>query len=49
MQIIKIYKKKKKNRIAIWKPWGEWFCFVGNVLVGVKNVSSYKKIVYISI
>ena len=46
MKIINIY---KKNRRAIWKPWGEWFCFVDNVLVGVKNVSSYKKIVYISI
>ena len=22
----------------IWKPLGEWSCFVGSVLVGVKNV-----------
>ena len=34
---------KKINRRAIWKPSGEWSCFVGNVLVGVNNVSNYKK------
>ena len=28
---------------TIWKSSGEWFCIVGNVLVGVKNVTSYKK------
>ena len=35
---------------AIWKPLGEWFCFVGNILVRVKDVSTYqqkKKGVYI--
>ena len=35
---------------AIWKPSGEWSCFVGNILVGVKDVSTYqqkKKGVYI--
>ena len=51
MQIINHYQKKKKNRRAIWKPLGEWSCFVGNVLVGVKDVSTYqkKKKMYISI
>ena len=28
---------------TIWKPSEKWSCFVGNVLVGVKNVSTYKK------
>ena len=23
---------------VIWKPLGEWSCFVGSVLVGVKDV-----------
>ena len=47
MQIINFYKKKKKqkkNRRTIWKLSGEWSCFVRNVLVGVKDVSTYKKI-----
>ena len=54
MQIINFYKKKKNNnnnnnRRAIWKPSGEWSCFVVNILVWVKDVSTYqkKKIVYI--
>ena len=28
---------------AIWKPSGEWSYFVGNVLMGVKDVSTYEK------
>ena len=42
---------KKINRRAIWKPSGEWSYFVGNILVRVKDVSTYKnkKKVYISI
>ena len=27
----------------IWKSSGEWFYIVDNILVGVKNVSTYKK------
>ena len=52
MQIINFYKKKNNNnnnRRAIWKPSGKWSCFVVNILVWVKDVSTYqkKKIVYI--
>ena len=36
-------KNKNENKRAIWKPSGEWSCFVGNVLVGVKDVSTYQK------
>ena len=27
----------------IWKILGEWSCFVGNILMGVKDVSTYQK------
>ena len=32
---------------AIWKISGKWSYFVGNVLMGVKDVSTYKKKSYI--
>ena len=35
---------------AIWKPSGEWSCFVSNVLAEVKDVSTYqikKKCIYL--
>ena len=34
---------------AIWKPSEEWSYFVGNVLMGVKDVSIKKKYIYIYI
>ena len=46
MQIINFYKKKNNNnnnRRAIWKPSGKWSCFVVNILVWVKDVSTYQK------
>ena len=43
MQVINLYKKKKEKKRAIWKPSREWSCFVDNVLLGVKDVSTYKK------
>ena len=28
---------------VIWKLLGEWSCFVGNILMGVEDVSTYQK------
>ena len=42
MQIISFYKKKKKEKGgAIWKLLGKLSCFVGNILVRIKDVSTF--------